>query len=689
MRQFLDLLSPSRFRLITLCLIIIAVLGIYGASLMGGFVYDDEAQIVDNPYIKSFAYLPKAFTSCIWEASLPACKNYTLYYRPLHSLSYIFTYAVSSEPWIFHLVNLAYYAIFCYLLFLLLSALLKNRLVVHTVLFLFLLHPIHSEVVIWIGAVPELLLGIFALLMFLAHISHSRYKDWLTPIFYFLALLSKETAIVLPVFLILYDYFAKKERISWVYIKQLWRFGAMFAIYLAMRLYAVGLPAKRIGGQELHLLERFYGAVYALGEYIKKTIYPHGFNLHIPFEPLTSALDERLWPAIALCVALLIFFAYGLRARKNIVILGLSIFALFLLPPLIPMFLGGEYLIAERYLFLPSLGFAIIFGTYIAQFIEGKNRAKQLAAGFFLCAILVLYAKAAYAQNIFWRSSKVLYEHVHAQNVKRGYPVDSVYFNLALIAEKEGDMAKARKIYEEIIHNTKDIETRAEGAYNNLGSIYYEEGKTDEAIELFKKAVEINKKHRFAFHNLAVALLDKRMYADAVQSDIKALGVDLGYKDPLEHLRKIYSEVVALPFYANKDNGKKFQDAISEIFKNATWQKWEYNRVEEAKGRVFGTPFLSLVSYPKMVSEGNYIRARFSAHPLVKDVLSYKMVLYAVDGEIKTFSDGFKTFRFDSNSNEISLLLPISKNEVQKHEVAIYFVLNDFRYYKFPVSLRE
>lgn len=687
MRKFLDSFSPPHFRLLSLCIIILAILGFYGPSLMGGFVYDDEAQIVDNPYIKSFVYLPKVITSCIWEISLPACKNYTLYYRPLHSLSYIFTYAVSSEPWIFHLVNLAYYAIFCYLLLLLLSALLKNRLAVYVVLFLFLLHPIHSEVVIWIGAVPELLLGIFALLMFLAHISHYRYKDWLTAVFYFLALLSKETAIVLPVFLLLYDYFAKKEKINWVYIKQLWRFGAIFAIYLVMRLYAVGLPAKRIGGQELHFLERFYGIVYAFGEYIKKTIYPHDFNLHIPFEPLTSVLDGRLWPAAILCLAFLIFFTYGLRTRKNIIVIGLSIFVLFLLPPLIPMFLGGEYLIAERYLFLPSLGFAIVFGAYIAQFLGSKNKTKQLAAWFFLCAIFALYAKAAYAQNIFWRSSKVLYEHVHLQNVKRGYPVDSVYFNLALIAEEEGDIDKARKIYEEIISNTKDIQAREEGAYNNLGNIYYEEGKVDEAIELFKKAIEINKKHRFAFHNLAVALLDKGMYADAIQHDIKALGVDLGYKAPLEHLRKIYSEVVALPFYSNKDSGKKFHDAISEIFKNTTWQKWEYNRIEEAKNRVFGTPFLSLISYPKMVSEGNYIRARFSAHPLVKDVLSSKMILYTKNGEIKTFADGFKTSRFGSDSNEISLLLPVSKNEAQNNEIMIYFVLNDFRYYKFPVSL--
>ena len=47
----------------------------YGNTLQNGFVHDDIGQIVQNQYIQSFKYLPKAFTGCIWESVFGGCEG--------------------------------------------------------------------------------------------------------------------------------------------------------------------------------------------------------------------------------------------------------------------------------------------------------------------------------------------------------------------------------------------------------------------------------------------------------------------------------------------------------------------------------------------------------------------------------------------------------------------------------------
>ena len=64
----------------------------YGNTLANDFVHDDVGQVVLNQYIQSPQYILRAFNGCIWESQMGDC---FLYYRPIHTLSYIFTWMLS------------------------------------------------------------------------------------------------------------------------------------------------------------------------------------------------------------------------------------------------------------------------------------------------------------------------------------------------------------------------------------------------------------------------------------------------------------------------------------------------------------------------------------------------------------------------------------------------------------------
>src|SRR3972149_6062727 len=205
----------------------VLIAAFYGNTLQNGFVLDDKMVIVENPYVQSLNYLPKVATSCIWEYALGGCQNQTDYYRPIQTLFYILTYQISSSPWFFYLINLLCFLVAAFVIFVFTNTLTKNFFLSLATSLFFIVNPLNNEVVNWVSALPELILAIFSLLAVLFYIKYRRgsgKKDlFLSALFYFFALLSKETAIFLPLALLSVDiilfgarkkYFLQKQRLK-------------------------------------------------------------------------------------------------------------------------------------------------------------------------------------------------------------------------------------------------------------------------------------------------------------------------------------------------------------------------------------------------------------------------------------------------------------------------------------------
>ncbi len=129
------------------------------------YIYDDKAQIIDNPYVHTFGHLREALTTPVW--SFAAAHSTSNYYRPVMTLGFLLCYRIFG-PWAFgfHLASLMLHVAVVLLVYLLAAGILKHRGAAFAAAALFALHPIHVESIAWISAVTDLEVTFFYLLTF-------------------------------------------------------------------------------------------------------------------------------------------------------------------------------------------------------------------------------------------------------------------------------------------------------------------------------------------------------------------------------------------------------------------------------------------------------------------------------------------------------------------------------------------
>jgi len=646
-------------KIIIFALIVATVFALYSRSLGNGFVHDDEGQIVENPYIKSLDYLPKAFTSCIWEAYADGCKERTNYYRPLHSVSYLFTYFVNSSAWLFHSVNIFYYILLCFAVFLFARRLLANRIAAYVATGIFLVHPMHSESVLWIASVPELLYGLFAILALLLYVSDSRYKGWGAPILFFAALLAKEPAIFIPVVILIYDLLFKG--IKGVQVFSYWRYVLLFGFYFLMRTFAIGGMGKREDFYDFSFAERIYSGIFVFGEYIKKTFFSRELNPFIPFEPVSSLAYPSFLINAVLAVLFFLAAAWAIYKREKIVVLGLAIYALFISPVIIFANSVAENVITERYLLLPSFGAAIILGYLASKFLASKNALVKYSA----IALAVIFsgysASKVYAQNYVWRSSQALYEHSRNINEQRGNIVDvTSLYDLAVLYEKDGRIKEAKELYEKVIaaSEKKKLIPSLAKAYNNLGAIYLGEKNYNKAIELFNESLSLNPKHERALSNMGIAYINQGKRAAAIESFIRALAINFRSESAGNNIRVLYSEVIELPSYDKKGNPSERYIFFNELLESAVWRGWRYGDTDYEAGEI--------------LKYNGGIKGEVVIKP-EGDIYFPVMLFFSKNG--KLYFNPHIQGSFDADGKKVSFVASILPDK-------IYIVLDNFKYYE-------
>ena len=192
------------------CLVLIAVLVFtaYSFCLSAPFkTLDDDASIVKNDDIKSFSNLGVIFTTSFFGGNA--------YYRPLVSLSFMTEYHFFGlDPVYYYLTNILIHIFSAWLVFLIAEILLKDTVAAFAVGLLFGIHPVHAEAVSNIPGRAILLCGLFYLASFYCFLmAEKKGKVFygLSLAAFALALLSKESAGVLPLLLIVYLWLFKRN----------------------------------------------------------------------------------------------------------------------------------------------------------------------------------------------------------------------------------------------------------------------------------------------------------------------------------------------------------------------------------------------------------------------------------------------------------------------------------------------
>jgi tetratricopeptide (TPR) repeat protein len=390
------------------------------------FVGDDTGIVEMNPLTKGLRNAGAIFRTSWWGGLRDDADGL---YRPLPVLSF----ALDHDLWAWltcrfgwgggavpsRAVNLALHALCAFLVFLLARRLLgPDSQGPWWALVLFALHPVHVEAVVGLVGRADLLMTLFgtaALLLHLRARDGSLAAALLAPLLLAASLLSKEAAVAVPFIAAALDLGLRgRGRTPWIsYAGYALALAGVFAARRAVLGEAwLGVPLQAfLPENPLHqasFAARLCTAPDLLLRYARLLAWPWTLSVDYSFDQvpvLTSPFALRALLGLALLLAALVAAAVSFR-RRGFVFPALAIVLLALGPVLNVVALTGT-MMAERLLYLPSVGFAILAGAVIAAW--WRHSAWPALAWSFPVLLVFFYAVRTPVRNLDWKSELTIF----------------------------------------------------------------------------------------------------------------------------------------------------------------------------------------------------------------------------------------------------------------------------------------
>ena len=473
-------------------LILPALLALLGSlnSLWDGFATDDLQQILNNQLIKDLKNIPMTFTNSVWSfTSSDIVFSVDLYYRPLFNVLLAINYAIFGvTAWGWHMVNVLIHTGVTMLVFKVLYELTEQRWLSMASASLFAVHPAHAESVAWISGVTDPLMSLLLLPGFLFYLRYhkTRRKQYLllTLVAYFLALLCKETALAFPLILVYCEAFyfveraSKKRRVGQALVLA---FGLSLptAAYFLMR-YAVVGSAFPGAGQQTPLGPALMTIPIALAKYLKLLVVPWGYSYQHLTYFVEGLADTRFVGPLALLTVLTICIAL---VRSKLLVFS-SVWLLVWLAPALAALrrFDPEYLVQERYLYLPSMGFCLAVGMGI-HWLSTRRQAAVVGdkIGATVLGIMIAgWGIANFAQNRVWNNSVSVLANCVAVEPDSGRAHSALSQHYFVAGKTRDAEAAAQKAIE--------LDPQFTGGYMNLSYFNKQYGRLDQAIDYLEQA---------------------------------------------------------------------------------------------------------------------------------------------------------------------------------------------------------
>ncbi|MGI8437486.1 MAG: tetratricopeptide repeat protein [Chthoniobacterales bacterium] len=501
-----------------LCLLLVALVGlVFGQSLGFGFANVDDADYVTKNPAVTHGLTVHGF---IWAFTHFHAANW----HPLTWISHMLDCQIYGlRPRGHHLTNLLLHSATAVTLFLTLRAMTRALWPSAFVAAVFAVHPLRAESVVWIAERKDLLSGFFFALTLLAYLRYTRRPgrgNYLLVLATFVAgLLSKPMLVTLPAVLLLLDYWPLerfgKEKSARLFLEKL----PMFLCGLALGVVTLFAQHDAIMDiASVPMAVRLGNAVVSCWIYLRQTIWPVGLAPFYPFPPAGISIPQLIISSLALGAISAAVFRF--HSRKYLVTGWL--WFLIMLGPVIGIIQVGEQSHADRYTYLPQLGLLIALTWACADLTSRWPRAR-FVAGPLAAVVLAGLIVQARTQTGYWRNSEVLWRH--ALSVTPDNRV--ARRNLGQALQEDGKTDDAVENYRRALV----FETRQPPVLTNLGAILLEKGDPHGAMEYFHAALQIQPKYAEAESNLGLALSDLGQNEESLAHFQRALAIDPDFAD--------------------------------------------------------------------------------------------------------------------------------------------------------------
>jgi protein O-mannosyl-transferase len=468
-------------------------------------------------------------------------------YRPFTLLMFAFEYQLfGKNPFVGHFINVVLFGLMCVLIYFLMLKLLRTyvhknvgttsiqnpELVAFVTTLIFAAHPIHTEAVANIKGRDEImtLLGSLSAVWFVLKFHEDRQlkNAILTFVCFFIGLMSKENAVTFVVLVPMIFYFFYHTNFRNSLIETV-PFAAATAVFILLRGAVIGQQfgteqtelmnnpfLKLVGNQYVpfDLGEKFATILFTLGKYVQLLFFPFPLT-HDYYPRHIDIMNFGNWQVLlsgALYVGLGVLMIKN-WAKRDLTSFGIAYFLITLSIVSNIVFPVGTNM-AERFLFMPSLGFCLILGVLfekLVKILRGGNESQisdskiptmALAA---LGLVFVVFGYKTLDRNTAWKDNYTIFTTDVEVSKNSAKLQNSVGGETIEHFKSEGDVKiKNAKMQEAVTHilRATEIHPTYKNPYLLLGNAYFYRGEFDKSVQAYQQALKLDPKYKDALQNL-------------------------------------------------------------------------------------------------------------------------------------------------------------------------------------------
>ena len=588
---------------------------LYKNTLHHNYVLDDAAVIKENTLTKGGVHSIKQILSSSYREGF--VNNDHGIYRPLTKVMFAIEWQLAPDkPFLGHLMNVIFYAFTCVLLFIVLIRFIKiNVYILFFAALLFAVHPIHTEVVANIKSRDEIMTAFFLLISLLAIHKYLVNKKILllisSLVCFFMALLSKESAIMYVAIVPLMIYFFTETSVK-ENLKITALMGVTAIAYLSLHIKvmgSIGIPNIHPTDNPILMATSFFTqkatAIYILGKYLLLLFIPHPLSCDYSYNviPIVTSLGNAgFLIAFILHIALLVYAIIKFKEKQFLSFCILFYLISMSIASNLFMVIGTN--MAERLLFFPSIAFSMAIAYLvgkIAKFdfkiltpkwnvILKANKLVMLLFG----AVLILFSIKTIARNKVWKNGVILYE-TDLKTVPNSthlllFHADNLTLKDSLIGisdeERKTRFATAQREIEKLM----SLYEQMPDAHNVAGRIWYEYKNYDMAYKEYSRAMSLNPGTASYHNNVATCYFSTGKFREAVAEFKKSTELNNLDADTFCNLGSAYGEI-GMAYLRNKvnDSASIYLHLAIDNFTTATQLKPTYKGAFQFLGLTYKT----------------------------------------------------------------------------------------------------